>query len=97
MAIKYFFDEVDANDKEREARPVRLCNSHEYTNELSSPSWQAHMHNAAFKGRMFDQGCDSTHKTSDPLTVNVSMYPTAVIVSRGPRVGGDVTVRIIRI
>lgn len=37
---------------------------------------------------MFDQGCDSTRKTSDPLTVNVSMYPTAVIVSRGLREQG---------
>lgn len=46
------------------------------------------MHNGAFKGRMFDQGYDSTRKTSDPLTVNVSMYPTAVIVSRRLREGG---------
>lgn len=70
------------------ARPLRLCNSYEYTNELSSPSSQQHMHNAAFKGRMFDQGCDATRKTSDPLTVNVSMYPTAVIVSKGLRKQG---------
>lgn len=41
--------------------------------------------------RVFDQGCDSTRKTSDPLTVNGAAQPT-VIICRGMRKGKSHTI-----
>lgn len=67
---------MEVNDKERAIGPrVRLCNSHKYTAELSSPSKQQHAHTTlCSRGCMFDQGYDSSHKMSDPLTTNVSVW-----------------------
>lgn len=60
ITVKYFPDELEVNDNERAVGPRgRLCNSHMYTAELSSPSKQQQHTTLRSRGCLFDQGYES--------------------------------------